>query len=247
VNAKNPSSCPAKSTTTRGVAFTAASASALALVVALALASAPAERRIASDARANVEPLAVDIAIDRRGRRDASTRRLRDRRRPRASKSRPRRRRRRRREFAVSPSVWCGGRRLSGRRIGAAFDAHLSPCVMFSSVYKNTHPRRADARDRPSRRRARRPHTSTNELCAMSARSALVRWTKQTTAFAPMCVTAVGARAYSTGATTTTRTNDPDVMRWPARGRPNVIRRAIERSGARVNRDEGRTRRSWHR
>jgi hypothetical protein len=37
------------------------------------------------------------------------------------------------------------------------------------------------------------------------------------------------------------------VMRWPARGRPNVIRRAIERSGARVNRDEGRTRRSWHR
>jgi len=67
VNAKNPSSCPAKSTTTRGVAFTAASASALALVVALALASAPAERRIASDARANVEPLAVDIAIDRRG------------------------------------------------------------------------------------------------------------------------------------------------------------------------------------
>jgi hypothetical protein len=213
VNAKNPSSCPAKSTTTRGVAFTAASASALALVVALALASAPAERRIASDARANVEPLAVDIAIDRRGRRDASTRRLRDRRRPRASKSRPRRRRRRRRDFAVSPSVWCGGRRLSGRdrslgrfsrrRIGAAFDAHLSPCVMFSSVYKNTHPRRADARDRPSRRRARRPHTSTNELCAMSARSALLRWTKQTTAFAPMCVTAVGARAYSTGATTT--------------------------------------------
>jgi len=63
--------------------------------------------------------------------------------------------------------------------------------------------------DRDDERRSR--ETTTRETIIMSARSALLRLGR-TTAFAPMCatttMTAIGARAYSTGASTSSRVED---------------------------------------